>query len=273
VKADLHVHSTASDGSLSAVELVAMAAEARVEVLAVCDHDSVESVLPAATAASAAGITLIPAVELSASRERGDLHILAYFVDPLDPTLLANLGDLRDSRLRRAERMVSSLRSAGYDISLEQVLAISDGGAVGRSHVARALVDAGHAADVSEAFKRFIGRERPFYVAKDGPGPAEVVRTVVACGAVPVLAHPGISHADDEIPGLIEAGLRGIEAYHADHDLRQRRRYATMAGSLGLLVTGGSDYHGPDAPNPALGSVDVPRKDVEALLAAGERLR
>jgi len=146
---------------------------------------------------------------------------------------------------------------------------MSGGGAVGRSHVAKALVDAGHAETVSDAFSRLIGRGKPFHVRKDSRAPKEVLATVLEAGALPVLAHPGVSDANDLVPGLAAAGLRGVEAYHADHTQGQRDSLLALARRFDLLVTGGTDYHGPGAPNPGLGTATVPEADVRALLAAG----
>jgi predicted metal-dependent phosphoesterase TrpH len=269
MQADLHVHSTASDGSVSPAGLVALALRRGVDVVAIADHDSVSGIAEALDAAEGTGLIVIPAVELSAVRGDRDIHILAYFVDHTSPGLLAHLADLRESRLRRAATMVKMLSDAGYDIDLETVLAISDGGAVGRSHVARALVGGGHADTVTDAFARLIGRGKPFHVLKDSRPPAEVLRTIVDAGAVSVLAHPAVSNAADLVPGLAKLGLRGVEAYHSDHTPGQRDSLAALARRLGLLVTGGSDYHGPGAPNPDLGHVRIPEAAVRALLAAG----
>lgn len=271
MRADLHVHSTASDGTATPSQLVALALQSQVDVLAIADHDSVSGIAHALEAAEDTGLTLIPAVELSAVSHGVDVHILAYFVDPSDPQLLAELEDLRSARFRRAEAMVGALTDAGYAVSLEDVLALSDGGSVGRSHVARALVGSGAAESVSDAFKRLIGRGMPFYVPKDSKSPEAVISAMRDLGAVPVLAHPGVTGADHLIPELVGVGLLGIEAYHADHTIEQREAYARLASELGLLATGGTDYHGAHAPNPALGSVDVPDDAILALLAAGER--
>jgi hypothetical protein len=272
MKADLHVHSTASDGTLAPHQLVQRALENGVDVLAIADHDSVDGLPEAMASAAAAGLTLIPAVELSAVSDRRDTHLLAYFVDPASPVLAEQLIRLRASRLARAEAMVAALNEAGYHVALDEVLAISEGGAVGRSHIARALVDAGHAESVRHAFQTLIGRDRPFYVAKQAATPAEVIRGVRDLGAIPVLAHPGVTGGDDLIAPMIAAGLLGIEAYHADHTPEQVRQYAALAAENGLLVTGGTDFHGPEAPNPDVGAVTVPEAAVRALLAAGERL-
>jgi len=247
-----------------------MAIERGLDVLAITDHDSVSGVAEALEAASGSPLTVIAAVEYSAVSGDDHVHVLSYFVDHTDPALTAMLEDLRDARVRRARDTVEALSAAGYSISLADVLTLSDGGAVGRSHIARALVDSGAAESVSDAFNRLVGRGMPFYVPKDTTSPETLVSQMREAGAIPVLAHPGVSGADDLIPSLVEAGLLGIEAFHAEHTEGQRTRYARLAADLGLLATGGSDFHGPFAPNAALGSVDVPDWAVRALLEAGE---
>jgi predicted metal-dependent phosphoesterase TrpH len=270
MKADLHVHSTASDGTVTPSALVQMALDARVDILAIADHDSVEGLAEAFQAASDTPLEIIPAVELSSARNGVDAHILAYFIDPLDPQLDQALRQLRIARRRRAEAMVAALSDAGYSVTIDDVLALSDGGAVGRSHVARALVGSGAAESVSDAFRRLIGRGMPFYVPKESKTPEEVVSMIRSLGGIPVLAHPGVTGIDAEIPLLVEAGLLGIEAYHADHTERQRQEYAELAATLGLLATGGTDFHGPYSPNPPIGSVYIPEAAVRALLAAAQ---
>jgi predicted metal-dependent phosphoesterase TrpH len=271
MKADLHVHSTASDGTLSPSQVVDRAHALGVGVLAISDHDSVEGIPEAAERCVGLGMTLIPAVELSAVQNGRDVHVLAYFVDPTSPDLAEQLSALRAARRARAEEIVAALRAAGHTISLDDVLAMANGGAVGRSHVARTLVEAGHADTIEQAFERFIGRGRPFYVAKRSAHPAEVVAGIARLGAVPVLAHPGVTGVDDLIEPLVEAGLLGIEAYHADHTPLQAERYAALARGLGLLITGGSDFHGPQAPNPDIGATALPEADLRAFLAADPR--
>jgi len=272
MRADLHVHSTASDGSLRPAELVELALDCGLSVLAIADHDSVEGLPEALTAARGTGLTIVPAVELSSVASGGeDVHVLGYFVRPDDEHLLEHLSDMRAARYRRARTMVATLNEAGYHVTLDDVLALSHGGAVGRSHVARALVAAGHAENVADAFKRLIGRGSPFYVAKDVRSPQDAIACIRDAGGLAVIAHPGISGVDSLVRELAETGLSGVEAYHADHTADQRTRYAALAEELGLLVTGGSDYHGPAAPNPPLGSVEIPAAAVEAFLAADPR--
>jgi hypothetical protein len=268
MRIDLHAHSTASDGVLAPAALVADAARAGVGVLGLTDHDSLEALPAALAAAQEVGVVLVPGVELSVGPVDGrDVHILGYFVDPGDRRLQERLSFFRAARLDRAARMVTALSEAGIDIALADVLALAEDGAVGRSHVARALVNGGHVASVDEAFERYLSRGRPFYHAKSATDPAEAVHLLVDAGAVPVLAHPGLSDADDLIPGLVAAGLVGIEAYHADHSPQDQARYEHVAHSLGLLVTGGSDHHGPGTPSAPLGSVDVPDHVWPDLLA------
>lgn len=270
---DLHTHTTASDGTLTPAELVRHAVESGVSVIAITDHDSVDGIEEAlaevsAVRATGKSITLVPGVELSAVDEGRDVHMLGFFVDHTDPALLTALADLRSARVERARTIVSALRTAGFDIDHEEVLALSDGGSVGRSHVARALVSRGHAADVSDAFRRLLGRGRPFYVPKHVRTPAEVLSTILDAGGIPVIAHPGVTGVDDLIPELIGKGLGGIEAYHSEHDDTQQSLYAGLAAAYGLLVTGGTDFHGPDAPNPPLGSILMPAELLDRLFEA-----
>lgn len=272
MKADLHVHSTASDGTLTPTQLVDRAHANGVSVLALSDHDSVNGIAEARVAARRAGMTLIEAVELSAASDGRDVHVLAYFVDPSSQDLRTLLGNLRSDRHSRAEAMVSALNEAGYRISFDDVLSAAAGGSIGRSHIARALVEAGHAASVRQAFESLIGRDRPFYRAKQTASPEDVVAGIRRLGAIPVIAHPGVTGAHDLIAGMTSAGLLGIEAYHADHTPDQVACYAALAEELGLLTTGGSDFHGPGAPNPDIGSFALPPESVAALLAAGASL-
>lgn len=268
MRADLHAHTTASDGTLTPASLVAHAAERRLDVLAVTDHDSVAGVSEAISAAAGTGITVVPGVELSAVSNDRDVHVLGYFIDYESAELLAHLVDLRLARRHRAEQIVVALQDAGFDVSLEEVLALADGGSVGRSHVAQALVNGGHVATIPDAFGTLLGRGRPFYVAKDVRSPVEVLDVVHRAGGLSVLAHPGVTRADDLLPALLAAGLAGIEAYHVEHTTEDRERYARLAEEHGLLVTGGSDFHGPGAPVAGLGGIDLPEEAVLRLLSA-----
>jgi 3',5'-nucleoside bisphosphate phosphatase len=218
--------------------------------IAITDHDSIEGV---PEALDGRGGSAIPSPSYPvwscrlSTRASTSTSSATSWTTPTRSSPV-HLSDLRTARLNRARAIVETLDAAGYELSLDEVMDLSEGGAVGRSHVARALVHRGHAADVSDAFRRLLGRGRPFYVPKDVRTPSEVLRVILDAGGIPVLAHPGVTGADDLIPALVAGGLAGLEAYHSEHDPREQERYALLARELGLLVTGGSDYHGPRAP-------------------------
>ncbi len=261
MKADLHVHSTASDGTLRPADLVALALQRGLSVLAIADHDSVEGLPEAMGAAADTSLALIPAVELSSVTPDGDdVHMLGYFIRADDAHLLRHLADLRSARLSRAESMVGALNAAGYRVTLDDVLALSEGGAVGRSHVARALVAAGHAESVADAFKRLIGRGRPFYVAKDVRSPQDAIRCIREAGGLAVVAHPGVSRLEHLIPELADAGLAGIEAYHADHSARAAPPLRCACGRDGAAGHRRQRLPRVRCPQPAAGQRRHPRR-------------
>ena len=264
---DLHIHTTASDGLLTPSEVIAQAIDLGLRVISITDHDSVGGVDEALAAAVGSALEVIPGVELSVhAPPGGDAHILGYFVDHHDNGLLRALSRLRDARFDRARAMVEALQAAGHAISLDDVLANANGGAVGRVHVARALVTARSVDTIEEAFGKLIGREGPFYVRKALFLPREALTLIHAAGGVAVLAHPGVS-GEEPLIGLIGEGLDGIEAYHADHSGPQRDHFVSAARRFELVVTGGSDFHGPGLRSAALGSGACPPAVVEALRA------
>lgn len=271
--ADLHVHTAASDGNLTAGEVVQLALKLGLSTIAITDHDSVEGIAPALAAAQATRLRVIPGVELSASAGELDAHILGYFIDHTDPVLLEMLASLRASRFERAESMVAALRAGGYEVTIEQVVSLADpDGAIGRSHLARALVDGGQVSSVGEAFRELIGRDGRFYVSKPLATPREAVEMIRAAGGVAVLAHPGINGTAVLLDELIGYGLGGLEAYHTEHTPEQREHFARVAAERGLVATGGSDFHGPGSVSPVLGASRAPEGAVEALerLAGGK---
>lgn len=271
VRADLHTHTTASDGTLSPAELVQEAKQAGLQVLAVTDHDTVDGVGPAAEEADRLGIELVPGVELSTDVPDEEVHILGYFVDGQDRQFLALLRRLREGRLARAREMVRRLNQLGLPITFEEVARQADG-AVGRPHVARALVAAGYVGSFEEAFQRYLARGRPAYVERERFSPEEAVQAVLRAGGVPVFAHPLWGGDRNRIARLVDCGLRGIEAYYPDHSPQDVRRFLEWAREFGLVATGGSDYHGPGPASKApLGSTYVPPQTVDALRRARER--
>jgi predicted metal-dependent phosphoesterase TrpH len=248
---DLHCHSTASDGTLTPAELVRAGAEAGLDVMAITDHDTTGG-WAAAAGARPAGLRLVRGAELSC-RWYGmqppiALHLLAYLFDPAEPRLAADLARLREDREQRAERIVDRLRADGVPISWPEVLEYAAGGAVGRPHIAQGLIRAGLVRTTDEAFaSRWLGAR--YFVPKADLDVFEAVRAVRAAGGVPVFAHPRASKRGRVVPDrLIEdlaaAGLFGLEADHEDHSPRERAEIRDLASSLGLVVTGSSDFHG-----------------------------
>ena len=269
---DLHVHTTASDGLLTPADIVARALEAGLTAIAITDHDSVAGVEEARDAAAGTTLEVIPGVELSVHALGGDAHILGYFVDHHNAALQVALSRLRDARFERAVAMVEALQAAGHAISLQDVLDFADGGAVGRVHVARALVAARSVDTIESAFSDLIGRDGPFYVNKALFLPRDALGAIHAAAGVAVLAHPGVS-GEGPLIGLIAEGLDGVEAYHAEHTRPQRDHFASMARRFGLVATGGSDFHGPGLRSAALGSGACPPAVVEELRERATILR
>jgi 3',5'-nucleoside bisphosphate phosphatase len=249
MRADLHSHSTASDGTDPPAEVMRRAAAAGLDIIALTDHDTVAGHREAA-AALPAGLTLLPGMELSCRLEGHSVHLLAYLFDPANERLAGEMAEIRESRLYRARAMVSKLAALGAPVSWDQVSEIAAGGVVGRPHIARALVDAGVVPTIADAFTpEWIGPGGRAHVARYALDPARAVRLVRGADGVSVLAHPrgsarGWRTPDEVIEELAGAGLTGIEVYHPQHDERERGALAELAGRLGLVATGGSDDHG-----------------------------
>lgn len=244
MRIDLHTHTTASDGLLSPEALVTEAARWGVGLMAVADHDTTAAVDAALAAGTAAGVEVWPAVELSCDVPGGEVHILGYFVDHRLGWFQALLQRLRDGREKRAQRMVERLADLGAAVSFARVQLLADGGAIGRPHVARALVEAGHVKSVTEAFDRYIGRRGPAYVERVKVTPGQAVQIIRATGGLAALAHPGWGQQETLVPDLVAAGLDAVEVYYPDHTPAQVEQYIELATRFGLLVTGGTDFHG-----------------------------
>jgi 3',5'-nucleoside bisphosphate phosphatase len=249
MRADLHSHSTASDGTQPPADVMRRAAAAGLDVIALTDHDTVSGHREAA-AALPPGLILLPGMELSCRMEGHSVHILAYLFDPEDEVLAGEMAEIRESRLFRAKAMVDKLAALGAPVTWDEVSEIAAGGVVGRPHIARALVSAGVVGSVEEAFgPDWIGPGGRAHVTRYALDPARAIRLVGAAGGVTVLAHPrgdarGWRMPDEVIAELADAGLTGIEVYHPQHDEKERGRLAELASRLGLVVSGGSDDHG-----------------------------
>lgn len=274
MRIDLHAHTTASDGLLAPEQLVALARDAGVGVLAVTDHDTTDGLDAAIAAGRRLGVEVIPAVEINTDVEALEVHVLGYFIDHRLPWLQEFLGRLRAGRVDRAARMVEKLNALGIPVRFERVREIADG-AVGRPHVARALVEVGAVRSVEEAFAKYIGRAGPAYVERMKVTPEEAVQVILRAGGIPVLAHPGWGSLDGLIPSLVRAGLEGLEVYYPDHTPAMVTHFLEVAARHGLLVTGGTDFHGDLPRGVGLGRQYVPPEVVDRLRtrAAEKRAR
>lgn len=268
---DLHSHSLASDGQYPPAEVASLAAAAGLSAWALCDHDTVAGLLPAAEAAGRLGIRFIPGIELSAFLERREIHLLGHFVDPVHPTLTAFEDFLADHRRERMRTIVKRLAALGVPVTEAAIERHSGGKTLGRPHVARAIVESGAVATVREAFDRFLGEGQPAYVARYRLEAVDAVKLVRGAGGTVTIAHPGVSKLEAaEVARLAAAGVAGIEAHHPDHNPSVQEKYLRAAGACGLVATAGSDYHGPDvSPDRRLGMVTMD----EAALAALEARR
>lgn len=275
MRIDLHTHTTASDGLLPPERVVQLAKEAGVTVLAIADHDTTDALDAAMAAGAGLGVEVIPAVEINTDVDmQTEVHMLGYFIDHRQGWLQEFLARLRDGRVNRAAKMVEKLNGLGIPVRFERVRAIAGTGALGRPHVARALVEAGAVRSTEEAFEKYIGRTGPAYVERLKVTPEEAVRVILKATGVPVLAHPGWGVREEMIPPLVEAGLQGLEVYYPDHTPAMVTRYLEIAGRYDLVVTGGTDFHGGDlATKVRIGSQYVPADAVERLKARAAKQR
>ncbi len=249
--ADLHLHTTCSDGQLTPAQLVAKAHETGVRVLAVTDHDTIAGWEPTREAAEQHGISALTGVELSVTVEGREVHLLGYGFDPEDTGLRAHLNAFLEARRERARQMVERLHDEGIALTMDEVTpsgTISP--ALGRPHVARALVRGGYVDNQDQAFEDYLGRGQPAFVGKPEVPAAKALALLHAAGGIGVLAHPGHWTPTATLRALVEAGLDGIEVRHPSHDDMLRSYYARLVRSYDLVPTGGSDYHGrPDRPD------------------------
>ena len=275
---DLHTHSTASDGSLSPTELVEQAARAGIEVIALTDHDTLDGIAEATVAADAAGVELIPGVELSLEWDRGGMHMLVLWLEPVSGPLQDRLAELQDARNNRNALIVGRLNELGMDLTLEEVSAQAGWGSVGRPHFAAVMVQKGYVTDIRTAFDEYLAHGRPGYMSRRRLAPEEAIDLARRSGGVPVLAHPHTLGLDNRtevevmMRRLVDAGLVGIECHYGSYDADERSGYARMARRFGLLAAGGSDFHGTYKEGVLLGTgsvgIGVPSELVEPLRSA-----
>jgi predicted metal-dependent phosphoesterase TrpH len=266
---DLHLHTTASDGLFEPAALVDLAWRAGIRTMSVTDHDTTAALLEAERAAGASGIAFVTGIEITAVHDGRDVHVLGYFIDRDDAALAGFLEKQRADRVRRVEEMADRLAVMGKPVNREALLAPRQSGrSLGRPMVAKALVQAGHVADTRQAFEQLIGEGRPAFIPRCGPSPADVIGIINRAGGLASLAHPGLLRRDELIPGMIDAGLTAVEAFHSEHDAPTTQRYLSLADRHGIFVSGGSDYHGDkERRKAAFGSVGLPADRFEQLRA------
>ncbi|MFC1591822.1 PHP domain-containing protein [Thermodesulfobacteriota bacterium] len=279
---DLHTHTTASDGTLTPAQLVAHAQERGLTAIAITDHDTVEGVGEALAAGAGCGITVIPGIEISAVHRQTTLHILGYYIDWQSPDFCKSIQVLQNARTERNPAIIKKLQALGVDISLAEVAAEAGTGQVGRPHIAQVLLQKGAVRTARQAFDRFLKKGAAAYVDKFRYPAQEAVAHIRAAGGIPVLAHPSIlpcktaPKLSSLLTELAGYGIMGVEAYYTDHSAKQVKLYEQLARKHGLLVTGGSDFHGSYIQGIALGtgrgSLAVPESVCEELQQAHRRL-
>ncbi|MBI4294646.1 MAG: PHP domain-containing protein [Chloroflexi bacterium] len=273
-KVDLHLHTTASDGSLTPEQMVKRAVEVGLEIIAITDHDTVAGIEPAMAAArSYPGLTLIPGVEINTDVPQGEVHVLGYFVDYHHPEFASKLETLRRSREERAQKMIARLAGLGIPIEWRRVRELAAGESVGRPHIAQAMLEKRYIGTLKEAFTKYIGRDGPAYVERYKLTPDEAVTLVVRASGLPVLAHPaGIDGLETLVPRLKRQGLIGLEVYYPGYTSEMVAELSQLARRNSLLTTGGSDYHAAGlATDVELGLIDVPRESAVQLIALAQR--
>lgn len=265
---DLHTHTTASDGTLAPRDLVRTAADNGVRVLAVTDHDSTDALPEAMQAAAPLGMTIVPGLEINCDVPGAEVHVLGYFVDWEAAWFQEFLRAQRQERIARVHRIAERLAELGLPIDAAEVFALVKEGSAGRPHVAQVMVKRGYVSSVREAFDRYLRTGGPANVPRRRLTPVDAVAVIRRAHGVPVMAHPGLAGRDEMIPDLVAAGLMGIETYYAEHTPSQVRGYLRLCDQLGLVPTGGSDYHGPQSgrANPP-GTPRVPWTSWERLQA------
>jgi len=263
---DLHLHTTHSDGLDTPEILAAKAKAAGLTVIAATDHDTMDGVPALERAAAQLGLRCVTGIEITASHEGRDIHVLGYFLDYRSRSLTGFLEEQRLDRIRRAREIGERLSALGVGIDMEQVIAGAGDRPVCRPAMAQALVDRGHVPSFRAAFDLYVGEGRPAYVPRVGVTPAHALAVIVNAGGIASMAHPGRTQADEAVPAMVDAGLGAIEVYHTDHTALERRKYRAMATRLGLAVTGGTDYHGDERYHAGeLGAVSLPGRAFDDL--------
>jgi predicted metal-dependent phosphoesterase TrpH len=262
---DLHIHTIHSDGSSTVSEVLEAASRKGLAAIAITDHDCIDAYPTAIELGSQMGVEVIPGLELSSEIENADLHILGYYIDFTDPALNRILNEMKEARYLRARKMVENLNIQGVDLRFETVLSMAGIGAIGRPHIAAAMLKEELVYSFREAFEKYLGYGMPAYVEKYKMRPRDVFDLVKGAGGIPVLAHPGVTKVDDRLQEFINDGVQGLEAYHTEHSASVQQQYLKIARKCGLAVTGGSDFHNASHNKSEIGVPRVPYSAVKSL--------
>lgn len=268
---ELHCHSTASDGDCTPAEIVERALALGITSLALTDHDTVDGVTEAMEAARLHSLRVIPAVELSCHFEQREVHLLGYFVEHRDPDFLALLEQMREERRERIRKILQKLEMLGVELSFEDVEKEASGDALGRPHVARALVTAGHCPTAAQAFDAYLGNHGPAYVGRSLLSLEDGIEAVRKAGGVSVVAHPGTCRDWSRVERMMQLPVNGIEVWHPAHKKADKKRAKRLGSRYGKVLTGGSDFHGPRGDYHEMGSSRVTERVVTRLQEIGER--
>jgi predicted metal-dependent phosphoesterase TrpH len=286
LRIDLHIHSTASDGSLTPADIIDHAQKLNLAAIAITDHDSVDGSKEALQIGIPPSLHFLTGVEISAAHPpffpgSGSFHILGYAIHLDNRGLNQALSKLQDARKNRNPEILKRLNKLGFRISLEEVNQEVEKGQLGRPHIAYAMVKKGFVASINEAFDKYLGTARPAYVDKDRIECEQAINLIRAAGGVPVLAHPALLNIENDqkldalLQNLIKIGLAGIEVYYPGHSPQQIQQYTELAGKYGLLITGGTDFHGSITPEIKMGSgtgdLFVPYNLYKELMNANRR--
>lgn len=264
-RADLHIHTTYSDGSYRPEEAVSYAKRTGLGCIGIADHDSVDGLDEAFLAGEAYDVEVIPAVEVSAEEDKKELHILGYCIDYKDEDLKAVLSQIREDRKNRLYKMAEALNKHGVNIDADDLIRSVGEVSISRLHIAHYMEAKNLVSSWREAFSKYIGDDKPCYVASFRHSSKEAIELIKKAKGIPVIAHPGLNKIDNLLPKLIEQGMAGIEAFHSEHSSSASRYYEKYAREHGLLVTGGSDCHGIRKGRILMGRVTVPYSYVEEL--------
>lgn len=271
MSADLHIHTTFSDGSYRPEEIVDMAEKNDFKTIAISDHDTLDGINPAIDYASNKDIEVIPAIEFSTFEGKAEIHILGYFIDHEDESLRKKVKKIFDSRKIRAQKMVKLLNNQDIDITYNEVKNMAGDDYIGRPHIAKLMIKKGYINEMKDAFTdQYIGNGGKAYVEKYKLSPIEAIDLILKTGGIPVLAHPVfINHGEamdiQDIKKLKENGLLGIEVYHSKHNEKTEKYYKGIAEDLNLLITGGSDFHGENSPGVYLGDIRLSNEYIDEL--------